>query len=168
MGDPRGAHGRRCPARRDTLVVEDPVQGSQDSHGRHGDDRQDHEQADQGSLGAHDAEYRCPPGAGPGDENQQGQYRFHSQGEPGHRARQPPRLVGHAQGHRARPRLGTPPSGSAETSTRFSFASERATFITGATLDVNGWPGHGLRGTSPERISIPTMSPLWIAASLRL
>lgn len=61
-----------------------------------------------------------------------------------------------------------PASVSAETSTRFSFASERATFITGATLDVNGWPVHGLKGTSLERIPIPTMSPLWIAASLRL
>jgi hypothetical protein len=30
-------------------------------------------------------------------------------------------------------------------------ASERATFITGATLDVNGWPAHGLRGRSLER-----------------
>jgi DNA-binding NtrC family response regulator len=36
-------------------VAEDPVQGSQDSHGGHGDDRQDHEQTDQGrsELGGH-------------------------------------------------------------------------------------------------------------------
>ena len=29
--------------------------------------------------------------------------------------------------------------------------NKEPTFITGATLDVNGWPAHGLEGTSLER-----------------
>jgi hypothetical protein len=56
--------------------------------------------------------------------------------------------------------LGTPASVSAETSTRFSFASERATFITGATLRqrvASSWSQRHEPGADPYSDDVPSL-----------